>query len=129
MSMVNFPSDTENGWDYTNEGGLYAYAVWGEFDTEAQVSEVAELLGTDVLIHAEGPEAANRYRMKDEWDKNLVLTARTVLFLGSTSMAWFNDDGYFPVTRKNLTGTGRMVLETLEKEYGCEATIITLLDT
>lgn len=129
MSLVNMnPADKQ--WEGTGEGGLYAYAIWPVIKTNCFVENYPLLEDHDVMIKAVGPVAEDFDRLYRETSRNLVFEASTVILLGSTDTAWFNDNtkNYFHVTRSDLTDAGKAVVETLEAMYG-EATFVTLLDT
>lgn len=142
-NLVNWPTYNDLNWRDSGEGGLFAYAVWDTVKADCMVDVHPTMGAGDVLVQANGPlrrafdDQYNDYSMdrdytdyRAHWARHLV-TAGTVVFLGSTGGSFYSDaqGEYFNVDYVDLTAEGVRIIDTLNAVYGQKATFVTFLDT
>lgn len=145
MTLVNWPSwDPDGGYHDSGEGGMFAYAVWPQLESECIVDTNPLLSRGDALVAAHGPISGTFAEQTNsngtEWSDATSHTAHihslersfgTVVFLGSTAGSFYSDarGEYFAVTEESLTEACADLMNSLTLAYGVAPTFVTYLDT
>lgn len=131
---MRFNADDSNGWikwpkapgyHNTHEGGMSVYAIWPNSNENGYGDRFYQCfpgLGIKASIHESPVSDISEVR-------ELHLLA--VLCLGTSGGSWFNGDGehYWHATLADITEEGSLVLNSLEKLYGRQPVLVTILDT
>lgn len=145
--LVNWPRWDDERYRDSGEGGLFSYVVWDSEEANCSIDVFPSMGMGDVLSSVKGP-LAESFRLQESdyasfsnsndgttsWEEihyNTQVPLGTVLFLGSTRGAFFEDSigEYFAVDESTLTPEGSALVRSISEAMGSEPTFLTYLDT